>query len=231
MSLRKAFSLLEVMVAVALLSLGLVALLQVQARSTELAIRAREMTVATMLARAKLYDCEELLRKNGFSVGDFNESGTFDDEGYPTVRWECHAYKPELPVPDSGDIEQAAAGTGAGGAVGEADAQGQAPDVGMQFLAPVLAQVSGVLGESLRELAVVVRWGTADEPQDLVVVTHVVDKGPVTQIAGMLSGQCGGGAPGGGGGTSGGAPPRSAGSPVPGVPGAPGLPGGGGGIK
>ena len=59
----RGFSLLEVMVALAILSVGLVTLVQVQARSAELAIQARELTVATMLARGKLYDCETDLAK------------------------------------------------------------------------------------------------------------------------------------------------------------------------
>ena len=45
------FTLLEVMVAIGLLALGLVVLLQVQARSIQLAQQARNMSVATGLAR------------------------------------------------------------------------------------------------------------------------------------------------------------------------------------
>ena len=101
---QEGFSLLEVMVAVALLSLGLVLLLQVQARSIQLAQQGRDITIATMLARAKLMDCQTDLLKKGFSVGDYESDGKFDDEGYPQIYWECHAYKPDMPTADGGDM-------------------------------------------------------------------------------------------------------------------------------
>ncbi|MBM4282508.1 MAG: prepilin-type N-terminal cleavage/methylation domain-containing protein, partial [Deltaproteobacteria bacterium] len=122
-----AFSLLEVMVALAILAIGLVLLLQVQARSARLAIEAKDVTVATMLARGKLYDCQTDLLKKGFSVGDYDTDGNFDDEGYPTFFWECHGYKPEMPTADSGDISGAAGSLGLGAANDAASASGQNP--------------------------------------------------------------------------------------------------------
>ena len=52
MRTKSAFSLLEVMVAMAILTVGLVSLLQVQARSAQLAIEGRELTVTVMGDRA-----------------------------------------------------------------------------------------------------------------------------------------------------------------------------------
>ena len=185
---RCAFSLLEMMVAIAILSLGLVLLLQVQARSIQLAQQARGMTIATQLARAKLYDCERDLLKKGFSIGDYDEEGQFDDEQMPGFFWECHAYKPDLPVGDASDISAAAAGEAAG--VGEATADGQA-DPMMGMLAPILAQMSGIMGDSIRELHVIIRWGTGEDLQEMTVTTHVIDKQPVNGVAAMISQQAG----------------------------------------
>jgi prepilin-type N-terminal cleavage/methylation domain-containing protein len=201
-----AFSLLEVMVALAILSVGLVLLTQVQARSAELAIEAREMTVATMLARGKLYDCQVDLLKKGFSVGDYDEEGTFDDEGYPSYFWECHAYKPEMPTADGGDVSGAVDKLGMGNAADTAASTTSNPaqDMGMQFLSPVLSQMSSVLGDSIRELVVIVRWGEGAGRTEMTVTTHVIDKGPVNQVAGIIQQQTramgaamGGGQPGG----------------------------------
>lgn len=184
----RGFSLLEVMVALAILSVGLVTLVQVQARSAELAIQARELTVATMLARGKLYDCQTDLAKRGFSIGDYDEEGNFDDEGYPTFFWECHAYKPDMPTGDIGDTSGAASAFGLGGA---ADASGGNPgdEAGMGFLAPVLSQLAKVMGESIRELVVVVRWGSGDEQQEMAVTTHVIEKAAVNQVAALIAQQ------------------------------------------
>src|SRR5688572_29176247 len=171
--MKRAFSLLEVMVALAILSVGLVLLMQVQARSAELAIQAREMTVATMLARGKLYDCQTDLMKKGFSIGDYDEEGNFDDEGYPNFYWECHGYKPEMPTGEIGDTSGAASAFGLGATEDAANASGSNPadEMGMSFLGPVLSQMSTVLGDSIRELTVIVRWGTGVDQQEMVVVT------------------------------------------------------------
>jgi len=217
-----AFSLLEVMVALAILAIGLVLLLQVQARSARLAIEAKDVTVATMLARGKLYDCQTDLLKKGFSVGDYDTDGNFDDEGYPTFFWECHGYKPEMPTADSGDISGAAGSLGLGAANDAASASGQNPaqEMGMQFLAPVLSQMASVVGDSIRELVVVVRWGEGEDRSELTVTTHVIDKGPVAQVSNMIQQQARalGGLPGGGGG---GGMPAADQKPVtpPGMPG------------
>jgi prepilin-type N-terminal cleavage/methylation domain-containing protein len=188
------FSLLEMMVAIALLSLGLVLLLQVQARSIQLAQQAREMTIATQLARAKLLDCQVDLLKKGFSIGDYNEEGDFSDEDMPGFYWECHAYQPEMPVADATDINTAAAsgalgmdpaaGEEAAGGAGQAD-----PMMGM--IAPIVAQMSGILGDSIRELHVIIRWGVGEDVQEMTVTTHVIDKTAVNNVAAMIAQQAG----------------------------------------
>ena len=184
------FSLLEVMVALAILSVGLVTLVQVQARSAQLAILGREMTVATMLARGKLYDCQVDLLKKGFSIGDYEAEGNFDDEGQPDFFWECHGYKPEMPIGEVGDLSAATSALGMGGddAAG-AGAPNPAGEMGMSFLGPVLTQMSTVMGDSIRELVVIVRWGSGVDQQEMIVTTHVIDKGPVNGVAAMIAQQ------------------------------------------
>ena len=182
--MKRAFSLLEVMVAIAILAVGMTVLLQVQSRSVQLAIQGREMTVATMLARSKLLDCQADLTKKGFSIGDYDEEGNFGDDGYPTFYWECHAYKPDIPAADVTDVQQAFSATGTEEAGQAAEQQGG--DLGMQFLAPVMSQLSGVLGDSIRELVVIVRWGKSGEVDEMRVATHVIDKTAVNQVAGMI---------------------------------------------
>lgn len=184
----RGFTLLEVMVAVALLSFGIVVLLQVQARSIQLAQQARNLSVATGLARAKLYDCEFDYRQKGFSIGDYDENGKLDDEGFETFFWECHAYKPELPVPNVTDITTGlanAAGSNAEaqGPLGGLAGAGEAAGLGAGMLAPMLAQVSQVVGESIRELVVIVRWKEGEGWEQLQVTTHLVDKTGINQIA------------------------------------------------
>jgi general secretion pathway protein I len=193
--MKRAFSLLEMMVAIALLSLGLVLLLQVQARSIQLAQQAREMTIATQLARAKLLDCQADLLKKGFSIGDYDEEGDFSDEEMPGFYWECHAYKPEMPVADATDINTAAASGALGmdpSAAGAAEASGGGQaDPMMGMIAPIVAQMSGILGDSIRELHVIIRWGVGPDMQEMTVTTHVIDKTAVNNVAAMIAQQAG----------------------------------------
>lgn len=191
----RGFTLLEVMVAIALLALGLVLLLSVQARSIKLAQQARNMSVATGLARAKLYDCTQDLLKKGFSIGDYDEEGDFRDEEMESFFWECHAYKPDLPVADVTDVTtglQAAAGMmgGESDSVNAGVAE-QAAGMGAGMLAPVMSQISSVVGESIRELVVIVRWKEGELWEELRVTTHVIDKTQINAIAGQLQGMAG----------------------------------------
>jgi general secretion pathway protein I len=188
----KGFTLLEVMVAIALLAMGLMLLLQVQARSIQLAQQARNISVATGLARAKLYDCEQDFLKKGFSIGDYDEEGRMDEEGFDNFFWECHAYKPEMPVPDATDIttgmtqgaaaaaEQNESLQGIAGAASSSEAMA---GVGAGMLGPVLAQVATVIGESIREMVVIVRWQEGEGWEELRVVTHIVDERPIRAVA------------------------------------------------
>jgi len=219
----RAFTLLEVMVAIAVLALGVTVLLQVQARSIYMAQQARALTVATQLARSKLYDCEDDLLKKGFSVGDYKEDGKFDEEGYDSFYWECRGYEPDLPVPTAADISEGMASDALGKLTGSSDlgaaAQGN-PMMGMAggMLGPAISTLADVMKKSIRELVVIVRWKDGEDWEELSVTTHIVDTTAVNAIAGAASQ----GIPGlpnfGGGGGGGGGGSKSP-SPSPGGPG------------
>ena len=85
---------------------------------------------------------------------------------------------------DTADVQQAFSATG-NEETGQA-AEQQGADLGMQFLAPVMSQLSSVLGDSIRELVVIVRWGKSGETDELRVATHLIDKTAVNQVAAMI---------------------------------------------
>ena len=98
---RSGFTLLEVVVAIGILAISLVAIFEMQGGNIETAMRTRDITVATLLARSKMIDIERELFEEGF--GDFEESmsGTFEEEGWPEFSWEAEITKVEMPIPDS----------------------------------------------------------------------------------------------------------------------------------
>ena len=83
------FTLLEVVIALAILSVSLVMLLTTNASSIDNASRSRDITIATLLARSKMIDLELLLADEGFTEGDQEENGDFNEEGYPEIKWKA----------------------------------------------------------------------------------------------------------------------------------------------
>jgi len=102
----RGFTLIEVFVATAILSMFLVVYLDALTHSPDRANRAKLRTVATMLARTKLLDIEADLQKDGWEDFDDEECGDFLDEeygGFSRFQWCASIEKIELP--DSVDVE------------------------------------------------------------------------------------------------------------------------------
>lgn len=100
------FSLLEVMVAIAILGLGLTAILSAQAGAFSAAQHARSLSLATGLARCKMLEIEEKLARDGFAELDEQDSGPCceGDEG-EAMRCTWRIEKPELPEPKLGELD------------------------------------------------------------------------------------------------------------------------------
>jgi len=117
---RGGFTLLEVMIALSLLGLGLTVLIKSAAGSIFNSQQAHMMGVATDLSRAKMYDIEEKLLKDGFSdTEQHEEDQSFSDEGWPQIKYSYKIEVVELPSFD--DLQaiaqgHAKAGSGSGSA-------------------------------------------------------------------------------------------------------------------
>ena len=177
----RGFTLLEVMVAMSILALALVAVAGTNANSFEASNYARHITVATMLARSKMLDTELQLQKDGFSESDQEDSGDFSEEGYGEMKWTTTVRKVEV------DIGQLLGGFLGGDVSPEslpeqmqtflAGMNGQAPDealndqaqgselskmLGGGQLEIVFKQVGETLSDSIREITIEITWGRKD---------------------------------------------------------------------
>jgi general secretion pathway protein I len=139
------FTLLEVMLGLALMGLAIVVLIKSTAGNIFSSEEAHMMGVATDLARGKMYDIEEVLLKDGFTDTSQSQESEecFTDEGWPNI---CYSYKVEEPkLPSFDELQnmtmkkaEAMAGS-AGSGSGSAGLSGSAGDM--------LAQAgSGALG-------------------------------------------------------------------------------------
>ena len=91
---RRGFTLLEVMVALAVLAGSLMAVADLSGNALRNFGYARDLSVATLLARGKMAELEEKYEDVGFTDFDQTEEGTFADQGQPGMRWKLELQKP-----------------------------------------------------------------------------------------------------------------------------------------
>jgi type II secretory pathway pseudopilin PulG len=140
--------LLEVMIALALLGLALVVLIKSAAGNIFSAQQSHMMGVVTDLARAKMYEIEEKLLKDGFSdTEQAEEDRPFEDEGWPQVLYSYKVEEVELPSWDKLQAIARGSGAGAGGKSGSGSGAGS-EEGGFQnsALGGMLSQFGGLGG-------------------------------------------------------------------------------------
>jgi len=149
------FSLLEVMIAVAILAVSLLAFMNFQSQSLMAAGRAQRISIATLLARQKMV--QVLLEvEQGIPRGDFpderEEEGVFEEELYPDYFWKLTINKFELPTPELGE-EQG------------------------EILVRALNILSEELTRSSREVRLTVGWTEFEDEEEegITVVTHIIN--------------------------------------------------------
>lgn len=94
---NRGFTLLEVLISLAILASALTVLLGTMANSGQQAVFSNELTTASMLARSKMIDLEYELMAEGFSEGGQRFKGTFRDEGREDITWEAVVNPVEIP--------------------------------------------------------------------------------------------------------------------------------------
>jgi general secretion pathway protein I len=105
MHARRGFTLIEVLVAIAILGLGLTAILAAQAGTFTSVAHARNISQATGLSRCKMSEVEADLTKNGFIANDVNETGPCCDHS-DSIRMTCSwaIEKPKFPEQKFGEV-------------------------------------------------------------------------------------------------------------------------------
>jgi len=117
-SSSRAFTLLEVLVALAILGLGLVVILSSQAGLFSSASRGEHLTAASNLLRCKMSEIELTLAQKGFSLTDENDEGDCcedESEGY-SCSWKIE--RVELPPLPEASLDQDGGVPGPAGSAG-----------------------------------------------------------------------------------------------------------------
>lgn len=228
------FTLLEVLVAVAILSMSLTSLLSSQMAAMRATRYARGVSVAAFLAESKLIDIETELQIDGWGTDDKTFEGDFSEEGWPDIRYECLV--DFIEVPDFNVLQQAKDGADTDGGFGVGQQVADAEDQAFSGMGMVWPVIKGAIEQAIRKASCKVVWIDGALQQDFTVETFWTDPKQLLQLpqaGGEIDEEDGtrpddepGAAPsGGGGGGRGGAGGTGA------KPTAPGAGGGGGGVQ
>lgn len=191
----RGFTLLEVMVALAILAAGLLAVSELVSGALRNGMRAAHLETATLLARAKLAEVEDGFERKGFRDFDQEDEGTFEKEGHPEVRWRVQAVKPQVDLgPEkllkmlggSSDLSsllgKQLGGQLGGDQGGASGGQALVTDPRQALMGGILNQQLTVIGEqikkSVREVRLTVSWPEGKVDGTFTVVTHLVVLSP-----------------------------------------------------
>ncbi len=200
---QRGFTLVEVMLALAILGMALVMLMRSAAGSLYATSQAQMLGVVTDLARAKMYDLEELLAKNGFNSSEQNEKGDFEDEGWPLIEWEAKIEEVELPnfetmkevgeeaSRDGGKGLAAQTGAKAPIGAGSGSTTEEAQSATGGFIEQYYSLISELLKASVRKVTLVVKWKVVGKDRDLKVITYVTDPAAMVKSADSVVGALG----------------------------------------
>lgn len=205
---RKGFTLLEVVIALAILAVSLLVLVDAQSGSVLSTVESQKILTGTWLAQEKMAEASLRVEKDGFTSADVDEEGDFADLGasgelgegvdfgneFAEYKWAYTIRKVDIQLGDvSGAAEQLEA-SGYGmteeekAAREEAGSSAETPDqrdLGDLGFSPDM--ISDMLRPYIREVRVVVWW--SDEEPDLEegceqcveLVSHVINPSGVEQ--------------------------------------------------
>ena len=227
----RGFTLLEIMIAMGILSGGLVWLIVGISRNIKAENHAKLMTTATFLARQQMIDLEDQLYDKGFGEFEKDSSGNFEDKGFARFTWKVVVDKVELPsasqlqtvLTNAQQAKQQLGGTtdpstqtagglssplggllGGGGAGGDPSANGGNPlSASAGALSQQFGVIKDVLEQALRRVTVDVIWYEGRTPQQVELMAYYTDVRRVDQAIQISAAAASGKA--GGGGTAGGA--------------------------
>jgi general secretion pathway protein I len=139
---RRGFTLLEVMISLAILAVALVAISNLNGGAVAMHAYSRRATEATLLLRGKMLDLEDELQKTGFS--DFNDEkhGDFSDENTPGYSWSAEILKPDVQLDPSQLLNLLGMG-GPGGGKGTGSSAAGGAGAGLAGAASMLASAMG----------------------------------------------------------------------------------------
>jgi type II secretion system protein I len=152
------FTLLEVLIAVAILSISLTSLVSSQMASLRNTDYARQLSAMVFLAESQLIEIEfELKQEGGWGTDDRIFEGDFSEEGWPDVTYHCVADMIEMPEYQQLLEAKEAADTDGFGGIGGYDMQ-DTGDQAFSMVGMVWPIIKEAIEMSIRKSSCTVRW-------------------------------------------------------------------------
>ncbi|MGM0558345.1 MAG: type IV pilus modification PilV family protein [Myxococcota bacterium] len=172
----RGFTLLEVLIALAILASSLTILIGTMAHSGQQSIYANKLTQVTQAARSKMTDVEYELHEEGFTDDIQRFDGDFDARGFEDMRWEATVYPVEIPE----DVKQELIGQVNAQLFGGQDSKGALKgNAAFSSMLPMLIgqipEMINQIGKKVRRVNLTVYYEFGDEERTLVVTQYVVD--------------------------------------------------------
>lgn len=208
------FTLIEVMIALGILAIGLVAIVSQSSGAMYTSLDARMTVIATDLARGKMLDLEEQILKDGFGETDQELTGDFGDEGYEGIKWVAKIETVELPdiaalqanaqqeVRAAEEAQAAAAHNGAPGLSAAAFEQSRlgsmlalmgggsgADSATGALLGQNFSLFQEILKATIRRVTLTLTWNVLDDQRSMPVVLFMTDATAMSKVIGGLGTQ------------------------------------------
>lgn len=185
---QRGFTLLEIMISLAILGGALVTLLSLSSSDVRASHKAKLLTIAVGLARSKMLDMEEELLRTGFQDTAEDFDGDFDAEGQPKFTWKALVEK--VALPEAAKLEEGSKESKPAPAPGEKENDDQllglaggstSGALGAGMVQMYFPLIRPVLEAAIRKITVEVHWKIGKDEESLKVVSFFTDSKAIDQ--------------------------------------------------
>jgi general secretion pathway protein I len=168
------FTLLETMIAMAIMAVAFASILMVEDGSKQTTMRAREMNIVSMLAKNTMIETEGLMEGHAFDDMKKEETGDFKAP-FEIYKWKREVKEIEFP---SFNMAATAGGDSKGGS--SSSSQDEGTDSNTDQMTKLITQY---LSKAVREVVVTISWKKGEGEQHYSVATYWVDLNHEFQVS------------------------------------------------
>lgn len=171
------FTLLEVLIALAILSSSLTILMGTVVTSNQQSVYSNKLTRITQLAKSKMIDLEYELMREGTTEGVESRSGDFSEEEIGDVTWEAEIQPVEIPEGVREELMGKVNAQLFGGQESQGSLKGSAAfSAKLPKLMGCIPEMINKIGEKIRRVVLKVEFDFRGERESVVFSQYVVDK-------------------------------------------------------